>query len=262
MGPARDVIKKVRGLPAGALALATHRLRRRGLGAAVLCYHDIRTDPAGPTDYSVTPARLRAHIGWLRQWGYTIVPLAEIVDRLAAGRDLDGLVALTFDDALLGVGAEAATILERLRAPATVFVVTDVLGVDPPFWPGARRTLSDDELRALTASGLIRLGSHTTTHASLPALAADARAHELAASRAALETMTGAPVEVFAYPSGHHDAASEAAVRDAGYRAAFTFTFGRVTPTTDRFAIPRFCITEAHDELRLARQLARPPQAW
>ena len=78
--------------------------------------------------------------------GSTIVPLAEIVDRLAAGRELDGLVAITFDDALLGVLEHAAPILEAHRVPATVFVVTDVVGVDPPFWPGAARTLTTDEL--------------------------------------------------------------------------------------------------------------------
>lgn len=259
---AGDLLHKASGLPTGALALVTGRLPVRGHGAAVLCYHDIGDDPTNRTDYYLGPDLLRAHVEWVRGWGLTIVPLAEIVDRLTAGRDLDGLVAVTFDDALLGAGTAGARVLEELGVPATVFVVSAELGIEPPFWSGASRTLTADELRALTASGLIRLGSHTAHHVELPAADPGTRAQELAGSRAELEAITGSSVDLFAYPSGHHDAASEAAVRDAGYRAGFTFTFGRVVESTDPYAIPRFCMTAAHDRLRLARQLARPPHRW
>jgi peptidoglycan/xylan/chitin deacetylase (PgdA/CDA1 family) len=262
MSLTHDLVRKASGLPAGALALVTHRLPVRGHGAAVLCYHDIGTDPANRTEYYLGPELLRSHIEWMRLWGLTIVPLGEIVDRMIAGRDLDGLVALTFDDALTGVGTEAARVLEATRAPATVFVVSDELGIEPPFWSGASRTLTAPELRALTASGLVRLGSHTAHHVELPTADDATRAAELAASRAALEEISGSPVDLFAYPSGRFDRSSADAVRASGYRAAFTFTFGRVTPATDRFAIPRFCMTAAHDRLRLARQLARVPRRW
>lgn len=262
MTAARDLLHKASGLPTGAFALLTDRLPVRGHGAAVLCYHDIGDDPANRTDYYLGPDRLRSHVEWLRGWGLTIVPLTEIVDRLETGRDLDGLVAITFDDALLGVGTDGARVLEELGVPATVFVVSHDLGVEPPFWEGASRTLTAEELRDLTASGLIRLGSHTSHHIELPDADPATRALELEESRAELEAITGTAVELFAYPSGHHDAASEAAVCAAGYRAGFTFTFGRVTPTTSAFAIPRFCMTAAHDRLRLARQLARPPHRW
>jgi peptidoglycan/xylan/chitin deacetylase (PgdA/CDA1 family) len=262
MGRAAAVAHKLSGVSGAATALTLDRVPVRRRGAAVLCYHDVGRDPANRTDYYLTPEQLRAHVEWIRGWGLSIVPLAEIVDRLADGRDLDALVAVTFDDALLGVREHAAPILEELGVPATVFVVTDVLGVDPPFWPGAARTLTDDELRALTASGLVTLGSHTATHASLPDVDAGVRVAELDASRRSLEAITGAPVDLFAYPFGHHDAASEAATAAAGYRAACTFTFGRVTPATTSFAIPRFCIGPEHDRFRLARQLSRAATAW
>src|SRR5689334_13380868 len=220
MGRATAVVDKLSGIPGGAAAVAVDRLPVHGRGAAVLCYHDVGTDPDNRTDYYLGPDLFRAHLEWMRAWGLTIVPLAEIVDRLAAGRELDGLVAITFDDAPLGVLEHAAPILAAHHAPATVFVVTGVVGVEPPFWPGAQRTLSVDELRALTASGLVTLGSHTANHVSLPDVPADDRTRELASSRAWLETLTEAPVDLFAYPFGHHDGASEAATSAAGYRAA------------------------------------------
>ncbi len=256
------LVHKLSGIPGAATAVAAGRLPVRGRGAAVLCYHDVGTDPANRTDYYLGPDLLRAHLEWIRGWGLTIVPLAEIVDRHATGRDLDGLVAVTFDDALRGVLEQAAPILEEHRAPATVFVVTDVVGVDPPFWPGADRTLREDELRALCASGLVTLGSHTATHASLPDVSPEDRARELTDSRVWLEELTGADVDLFAYPFGHHDPASETATVAAGYRAACTFTFGRVTAATRAGALPRFCIGPAHDRFRLARQLSRAATAW
>ncbi|MBK5288943.1 MAG: polysaccharide deacetylase family protein [Acidimicrobiia bacterium] len=257
-----DLLTKLRGVPAGALTRLGRPLPMRGHGAAVLCYHDIGTDAENPTDYYVSPTLLGSHLEWIRDWGFTIVPLAEIVDRLAQDRDLDGLIAITFDDALIGVHDHGAAILEAAGAPATVFVVTDVLGVAPPFWPGAARTMTEEELRALTASGLVTLGSHTARHVSLPDVDPGTRTRELSESLATLRGFDARDRDLLAYPSGHHDPTTEHATVAAGYRAGFTFSFGRVTRNCDPFSIPRFCIGPAHDRFRLARQLARPASAW
>ena len=256
-----EVISKLHGIPSAGLTLLRRPLPARGRGAAVLCYHDVGTDPANTTEYYVSPALLTRQIEWMRGWGYTFVPVAEIVDRLLGGRDLDGLAAMTFDDALIGVGEHAAPLLASRGVPATVFVVTEVLGVDPPFWPGAARTMTEPELLELSASMLITLASHTATHASLPDISPDDRIAECERSRAWLRDR-GAVDDLLAYPFGHHDPAAHAAAAGAGYRAAFTFTFGRVIPSTSPMAIPRFCIGPGHDRFRLARQLARPARSW
>ncbi len=254
--------RKGRDVPSAVLTRIGRRLPTKTRGAAVLCYHDIGTDAANTTDYYLSPDCFRTQLEGIRAWGFTFVPFAEIVDRLLAGRDLDGLVAVTFDDALVGIRDAAAPILATLGIPATIFVVTEVLGIDPPFWPGAARTLTADELQALTASGLITLGSHTCTHASLPQVPDDVRTRELRDSRDALVALGGAPADLLAYPSGHHDTATEAAAAAAGYRAACTFSFGRVTPATDPFAIPRFCMHTGQTPFHLARLLARRPVDW
>lgn len=256
------LLRKGRGVPAATAAHLGRRIPVRGRGAAVLCYHDIGRDSANRTDYYLSPEQFRDQLSWIRGWGLTIVALGEIVDRLEAGRDLDGLVAITFDDALAGVHEHAGPILNDLGAPATVFVVADVLGVDPPFWPGAARTMTATELGALTRSGLVTIGSHTKSHASLPDTEPDVRRAELLESRLALEQLCDMPVDLLAYPSGHHDADTEQATAAAGYRAGFTFSFGRVTSATDAYAVPRFCMTADHDRFRLARQLARPVGSW
>jgi peptidoglycan/xylan/chitin deacetylase (PgdA/CDA1 family) len=47
------------------------------------------------------------------------------------------------------------------------------------------------------------------------------------------------PVDGFAYPAGRYDAAAEAAVRAAGYRAAVTTEPGLAHMDADRAALPR-----------------------
>ena len=257
-----ELLRKTRGVPGAVLAQAGRPLRTSRHGAAVLCYHDVGIDPSPRIDYYLSPGQFRTQLEAIRSCGYTFVPIAEIVDRLLTERNLDGLAAVTFDDALVGVAEYAAPILERLHIPATVFAVTDALGVRPTFWPGATRTMTADELRALTATGLITLGSHTRTHASLPEVTTQTRARELDESRAALEMIAGTPVDLLAYPSGHHDADTEAAAAGAGYRAAFTFSFGRVMAKTDPYAIPRFCMHAGQTPFTIARLLARRPADW
>lgn len=259
-GAVQAIATKRLGLAHAAASLAGRRLPTAGLGAAVLCYHDVGTDP-DPADYSVSPGQLRAQLEAILGWGLQVVELSEIVERLDTGRDLDGLVAVSFDDGLLGVLGGALPVLEDLAVPATVFVVTDLDGVPAPFWPEASRTLCADELRALVAAG-IRLGSHGRTHASLPELDDDTLRRELVDSRAAIAELTGTAPETIAYPFGHQDARVRRLAAEAGYRAGFTFSFGRVVPGTDPYAIPRFCMGPGHHRARLAYHLARPPRAW
>lgn len=261
LGGVPALAQKRHGLMDTARALAGRPLPTAGNGAAVLCYHDVGTDPANQTDYYVSPTQFRAQLEAIASWGLRFVDLGDVVDRLGAGASLDGLVAVTFDDALVGVRYHALEILHDLGIPATVFVVTEVLGVDPPFWPGAAPTLDADGLRALDTAG-VRLGSHTLTHPSLTDLDEETLRVELVRSREALEDLTGNAGDVLAYPFGHHDGRVRTAAREAGYRAACTFSFGRVTAGTDRYAIPRFCMGSQHHRARLAYQLARPSWAW
>jgi peptidoglycan/xylan/chitin deacetylase (PgdA/CDA1 family) len=242
-------------------ALAGRPLPITGRGTAVLCYHDVGTDRESSTDYFVSPSRLRAQLESIAAWGLRFVDLREVLDYLERGASLDGMVAVTFDDALAGVLEHGLGVLQDLRVPATVFAVTGVRGVDPPFWPDARRTLRTGELRELTAAG-IRLGSHTCVHRSLTELDDEQLRDELVRSRADLEELTGDTCDLLAYPFGHHDARVRLAVEDAGYRAACTFTFGRVTARSDRYALSRFCMGPGHHRARLAYHLSRPPAAW
>ena len=73
----------------------------------------------------------------LREW-YTPVPLARIARWLDGTTDIpEGAVAVTFDDGYRNVLTNAVPVLDRLRIPATVYVVTDFLREGKMVWTDA-----------------------------------------------------------------------------------------------------------------------------
>lgn len=255
--------RRIRGRLVGALAAPAVLLgaRLRTAGAIVFAYHDIGPDESEATSY-VLPARMfRRHLEAVRRWGLRVVDLGDLTESLVDGRPLDGMVAVTFDDACSGVLHHALPVLQDLGIPATVFAISGALGTDPTWAPAGTRTMTADELGELARAGL-RIGSHTRNHPDLLALDEAALDSELAGSRADLEDIVGGPVDHLAYPFGHHDEHVRAAARRAGYKAGFTFLDGRVETGLDEYRLPRLTMYGGHHRVRLAYHLARPSSSW
>lgn len=243
-------------------ALSTAIRRPPPPAAVILGYHDIVAAGHGDTDpLTVTSAELDRHLRILRYRGYRLVSLPRLVDAVTGGEDLAGMAAVTFDDALVGVHREALPVLAEHRVSATIFVTSDHRGVAPPWWPGMQRTMTEAELTDVVSAGH-DLGSHTISHRSLVALSPDELAAELTGSRTALELLSGSPIDLLAYPFGHHDRLVRQAAADAGYRAACTFLNGCVATPIDPMMLPRFTMGGHSGRLRFAYHLARHPTSW
>lgn len=112
---------------------------RRG-GALILCYHRVLPalpqDPHGvlnPWDLVTETARFRAHMEILRE-GFVLVPLEDLLRQLVGGHLEPGQVCVTFDDGYSDNFFYAFPILRDLKIPATVFLVTDYVERERPFW--------------------------------------------------------------------------------------------------------------------------------
>lgn len=103
--------------------------------------------------------------------------------------------------------------------------------------------MSSDQVRALHRAGM-QIGAHTVNHPILARLGRDEALREIDGSRRHLESITGAPVTLFAYPNGRpgddYDDASVTLVREAGFEAAVSTTWGAAHRDSDRFQLPRF----------------------
>ena len=105
-----------------------------------------------------------------------------------------------------------------------------------------RAFLSWDEAREMQAAGM-SFGSHTHTHQILSRLTVDEQREELRVSREMLERELGGTVDTLAYPVGSRGSFNEAtmqALRDTGYRCAFSFVKGVNVPgRVGRFEVLR-----------------------
>jgi peptidoglycan/xylan/chitin deacetylase (PgdA/CDA1 family) len=270
------------GLYYGGLRLlgltAAARLRN---AAVVLCYHNVISEEAtaiADTGLHMKQERFRDHMAWLAAH-YSVVPLRELAARMRAGKTLRKTAAITFDDAYQGVYDYARPVLQELRLPATVFVVTDAAANREPFWwdhpvaarqaggPSSRRWLGDlrgdgrliledlgvtAPLRVPPATrpagwDVIRaapregldLGVHSATHRALPRLPDAELRAEVVGSRETLEQQSGVAAECFAYPYGLWDERVRNATQAAGYTTALTLNPALVGPAADPWALPR-----------------------
>lgn len=170
----------------------------------------------------VNPARFRAQVELLIEAGFRFVTVAELARLAATGAPPPGYVAISFDDGMRNNYTIALPILRGYRIPATVYVTIGFIGAWSPWIAAGKeegRMLSEHELRELVGAGW-ELGAHTMTHPDLARLDYDGCRREIGESRAALEAITGVPVETFAYPFGRYGPAAQAAVRDSGLLAA------------------------------------------
>jgi peptidoglycan/xylan/chitin deacetylase (PgdA/CDA1 family) len=154
--------------------------------------------------------------------------------------------AVTFDDGFATVGENAVPELVQRRIPATIFVVSDLLGARPNWASMGReeclsgRLMSVEELRELP-SELITIGSHCLSHPFLPSLSEDQATLEISESRKKLSSILSREITLFSFPYGAFNQRLLDICRGAGYRRVFTilprlafrspqeFATGRVT---------------------------------
>lgn len=213
------------------LAPPLRRGRYRG-PVPILMYHVMSAPPAG-TPYPALwtdPALFRAQMHALAAAGYHGVTLAQVDAAWHGGRGLPRRpVVVSFDDGYHSQVTHAAPVLRRLGWRGVFFLEVHNVGRDG---------ISRRDVRRLIADGG-EIDAHTITHPDLTTLDAAGLRHEVAGSRRILRRMFGVPVAFFAYPAGRYDAAAEAAVRAAGFRAAVTTEPGVAQPGADAAALPR-----------------------
>jgi len=186
------------------------------------------------------PAQFARHVELLRDAGFRFTTMTAAADELIGGRPRPGLAVITFDDGLRNNHTAALPILDRIGAPATVYVASGFIGgVNPWLTADAGGAmLTEEEIRSLARAGW-EIGAHTVGHPDMATLSYAACRAEIDGSRERLEAITGAPVDTFAYPFGRYGPEAVAAVRDSGMRAALTTGSGR----WERFELTRAMVS-------------------
>lgn len=204
--------------------------------AVILMYYRF-----GESEYSSTNIRIdqfEAHLEELKNQRYKVMPVSEIVDKVARGEALpDRTIGITIDDAYASVYEQAWPRLKAANFPFTLFVATDAVD------RALQGFMTWDQIRELAKAG-VTIGSQTKTHPHLPALAPEAVKQELDASNARFVAELNERPTLFAYPFGEFDLNSRDLVIDRGFKAAFGQHSGVMHTVLDDFALPRFALNE------------------
>lgn len=166
------------------------------------------------------------------------------------------------DDLKLGLGPRTfqwglLSAQERLKAHDEL---CELLRVMPPRdidrlmddllqWAGLPKTgleshkiLNTEQIRTLSGSSSIEIGSHTMTHGRLSSLDKKAQQQEIEHSRKQLESLTGKTIRFISYPFGSiadFTDETQALVKAAGYEAGIANIQRNVTKPVNFFAMPR-----------------------
>lgn len=212
----------------------------------VLMYHRIgEAHNAWERKYCVSPAGFAAQMHALARRGMKAAPIEHFIAWSEGKEHLpDGSFLLTFDDGFHGVYEYALPVLKALDWPATIFLVSSLIGSQDEWCRNENPSnqtyplLGLSEIEAMIAAGF-SFHSHTRHHKRLPTLRDAELEEQLVGSRQELANLLGTPIDYLAYPYGLHDARVVEAARVAGYKAAFSTQPGFNRPDQDRYRLRR-----------------------
>jgi peptidoglycan/xylan/chitin deacetylase (PgdA/CDA1 family) len=219
----------------------------RSAGAVILVYH--RFGPTAGTT-TVSDAALDEQLAWLAAHG-NVATLRSVISALDASAPPG--VAITADDGHQSVYTDLYPRIRHYRLPVTLFIYPSAIS-------NASYALTWAELTEMAASGLVDVQSHTYWHPNFrqertrrsPADYRDFVDMQLSRSKQTLEAHMGRPVDMLAWPYAIYDTELKEAAMRAGYVAGFILGSQAAWPSTDRFALPRFWISDGDRAARLA----------
>lgn len=244
----------------------------------VLSYHEI-ADPGDALipEYAVTPTMFVRQIDWLNNNGFHFVSIDDIVADRDGKRPLpDKAVLITFDDGYRSMYEHAWPFLHMLKIPSVVAVVggweedKGTVNFDGRMIP-RDKLMSWSQLRELSDSGLVEIGSHTydlhhgilgnpqgnmepaaTTRQWLP----DRRAYEdetsyrarvaadLKRSRDIIRERIGKAPRVIAWPYGRYSYALRDMAEQLGMTVGLTLDDGGNMEDTPLWAMRRVLVSK------------------
>jgi len=230
-----------------------------GIRVPILLYH--RFGPVVTDPMTVTTATFETQLRLLREGGYSVIPLRDLLRSLEGGRSALPPLAVVFaaDDGHRTVYSDMFPLIRKYRIPVTLFIYPSAIS-------NASYALTWEQLREMKASGLVDIQSHTYWHPNfnierkrLSPEAYDRLVRDqLTWSKRAIEKRLGSSVDLLAWPFGIYDTALMQTAREMGYVAAFSIDRRPVTPTENILALPRYIVTDGDRGQVFKRLLSGP----
>jgi peptidoglycan/xylan/chitin deacetylase (PgdA/CDA1 family) len=210
----------------------------------ILVYHQIDVAPpkgAAFRSLYVAPDAFARQMRLLKLLGYQGLSMTALLPYLKG--DKQGKVCgITFDDGYLNNLQHALPVLHAHGFSSTCYVVSQRLGQTND-WDAVTGIapvplMNVGHLNQWIAGGQ-EIGAHTRQHVHLPAMTDEDSFHEIAASRAEIETLIHVSVQHFCYPYGEFEPSHVDMVRRADYLTATTTARARCQSGDDFLQLSR-----------------------
>lgn len=215
------------------------------LNIPILCYHNL--NPTVPGSMSLTPDKFESQIKWLKDNGFTIIPLKEAVEYLQGKRSTlpEKPIVVTADDGWKSVYQYMAPIIKKYNIPVTLFIYPETIST-------GKNAMTWEDLKELQSTGLFDIQGHTYSHPNFkqekkrvsPEQYEKFVNNELIKSKKILEEKLNIKVEFLAWPFGIYNDYLENAAANAGYVMAFTIDAVPANRNYKPMAQPRYMIVD------------------
>lgn len=197
----------------------------------------------GDDDMAISADKFKEQMDELSEGGYSVTSLETVITAFEENKPLPArTVVITFDGADKSVYETALPILKAKNFPFTVFLPADSISADKPPY------LSWDQIEDIgTNSGTF--GIHPASYAGMIGLSDEEIRRQINNSVAEVREKLGVEAKFLAYPFGEYDANAKKIAKDMGFKAAFGQASGVAYSGDDRFALPRFTITERYGDI-------------
>jgi peptidoglycan/xylan/chitin deacetylase (PgdA/CDA1 family) len=230
--------------------------------AVILQYHHV--SDTLPRSTSLSESEFIAHLSYLKEQNYHVVPLSQIINAIKNKTPLaDKLVVITFDDGYLNNMTEAAPILAKFGYPYTIFVNPQLIDEKKSY------VLSWDQLRELAQQGA-SIANHSAKHDYLHRRLENETLEQwrkritkdITESERRIKEEIGHNFKQLAYPYGEFNRELQLLVAELGF-AGIGQHSGAVGMHTDLTRIPRFPAAGNYANLKtLKTKIASLPFAF
>ena len=215
----------------------------------ILLYH--RFGPVVADSMTITTPVFESHLKYLRDNGYTVIPLRQLVDYLLKkGAPLPpGAVVIVADDGHESVYTDMLPLIRKYHVPVTLFIYPSAIS-------NASYAMTWEQLRELKKSGLVDFQSHSYWHPNFkkdkkkmtPAEYEKSVQMQLRKSREKLEKELNVKVDMLAWPFGIYDDELVRKAAESGYAAAFTIERRNAGNADNVMTLPRYLLIDADRE--------------
>ena len=240
-------------------------------------------------------------VKWFLKNGFSIISTEELNSIIKNNKPLPASsVVFTVDDGWKENKENIVAVAESYKIPVTIFVTTSPVETGESYWwsyiqkafdkkltnhsVGALKLVSNEqrmqelerikpnvsnnrdaltieEVKTISQSPYITIGSHTVTHPILTMCNDEKSQFEIVESQKTLENWTKKSVQFFAYPNGNYTQREINVLKSNGFQMAFTTKPEYVTLNSFKspFEIPRFDVLE---DVSFAENIIRMTGVW